>query len=576
MNNEINYVSPFKRFCVTIGNLPTAYIESMSYYEGLTFLVNYLSNNVIPALNNNGEVVEELQKQFVILKNYVDNYFENLDVQDEINNKLDEMAANGELTDIIAQYLGLAGMLVYNTVADMKAAENISNGSTCQTLGYHSANDGGMSIYKVREVINTDVIDEQYLIALHDNTLVAELLYFDKINIKQLGAEENSTDIGAMINTITNTKNKIAYVPEGEWIVDTPINPSGRKTIIIDGNLTYNGADECIKINSEYNIIKTKKITSSGVAVLFENNSNPYATCLYNVIDLRDIVESSGDHAIYFHSINQGICYNKLSFKGLLAKSDKYGIYLKTESTGDVSRYIAENTIRGGVIARGTYGIYFDTSNSGANGECTGNHFEEISFEGVTNAICMKGGTYNTFNNIRIAEVSGKVIKLITGPKNNVFNIASNIIPSKIDLTEKTTSTYHINVINTIYCNSNVDPLANKVIIQGNKIKLQDLIKANGYKNITGSDADITFTDNDAATFIEVNNTGSPTITLNQYYGSAGISDIIVKSSKAFTMVDSFGTSVCSNSDTLNMHKIYCHCYNKNDTDKWEIQDFTV
>ena len=105
MNNEINYVSPFTRFCISIGNLPTAYLESMSYYESLTYLVNYLANNVIPALNNNGEVVEEVQQKFTELQNYVDTYFDNLDVQQEINNKLDEMAEDGTLTDLIGEYV---------------------------------------------------------------------------------------------------------------------------------------------------------------------------------------------------------------------------------------------------------------------------------------------------------------------------------------------------------------------------------------------------------------------------------------------------------------------------------------
>lgn len=103
--NEIEYVSPFKKFCITIGNLPTAYIESMSYYEGLTYLVNYLSNNVIPTVNNNSEVVEELQNLFEQLESFVDNYFENLDVQEEINQKLDEMARNGQLTSLIKDYI---------------------------------------------------------------------------------------------------------------------------------------------------------------------------------------------------------------------------------------------------------------------------------------------------------------------------------------------------------------------------------------------------------------------------------------------------------------------------------------
>ena len=39
------------------------------------------------------------------LKEFVETYFENLDVQQEINNKLDEMAAGGELADLMAPYV---------------------------------------------------------------------------------------------------------------------------------------------------------------------------------------------------------------------------------------------------------------------------------------------------------------------------------------------------------------------------------------------------------------------------------------------------------------------------------------
>lgn len=94
MNNEIKFVSPFKRLCVTVGNLPTAYMESMSYYECLTYFMKFLENQVIPAINNNSEVVAELQE-------FVTNYFDNLNVQNEINNKLDDMAESGVLADII-------------------------------------------------------------------------------------------------------------------------------------------------------------------------------------------------------------------------------------------------------------------------------------------------------------------------------------------------------------------------------------------------------------------------------------------------------------------------------------------
>lgn len=47
----------------------------------------------------------DLNKQFNDLKTYVENYFTNLDVQEEINEKLDAMAADGSLGDIIARYV---------------------------------------------------------------------------------------------------------------------------------------------------------------------------------------------------------------------------------------------------------------------------------------------------------------------------------------------------------------------------------------------------------------------------------------------------------------------------------------
>ena len=122
MNNDlrpINTIPNFKRFCMTIGELPSSYLETMTYYEMLVWFTEYMKNTIIPTINNNGLAVEELQNKYIELKSYVDNYFTNLDVQQEINNKLDAMAQSGQLTDIIAQYLGLAGMLVFNNVNDI-------------------------------------------------------------------------------------------------------------------------------------------------------------------------------------------------------------------------------------------------------------------------------------------------------------------------------------------------------------------------------------------------------------------------------------------------------------------------
>ena len=107
--------SPFKHLVMTLGELPTSFVDSMTYYECLAWLVNFIQNTVIPTVNNNAEAVEELQTAFTTLKNYVDTYFDNLDVQEEINNKLDEMAESGELSEMIADYLNDSLKVIFPT-----------------------------------------------------------------------------------------------------------------------------------------------------------------------------------------------------------------------------------------------------------------------------------------------------------------------------------------------------------------------------------------------------------------------------------------------------------------------------
>lgn len=75
--------------------LPTVYDDSLTYYE-LVSKIQYKLNEVI----NNENVLSE---GFVELYEYVKNYFTDLNIQNEINNKLDQMASDGTLANIINQ-----------------------------------------------------------------------------------------------------------------------------------------------------------------------------------------------------------------------------------------------------------------------------------------------------------------------------------------------------------------------------------------------------------------------------------------------------------------------------------------
>ena len=247
---NLNLIKPEKvqniinKFCYTIGMIPTSYKMSLTYEEQILAIGHYLETTVYPAINNNAEALAELQNLFLDLKNYVDNYFENLDVQVEINNKLDEMAQNGELQEMITAYLQLQGLIVYNNVEDMKKATNLTNGSFVKTYGFYDYKKGGGSYYKVRNIRNDDVVDEMFLIPLHDKSLVAELVVDTEINIKQLGAktidEDNSYDnteiIQKAIDYINSKNGGNVLIPSGTFKVIGTLKLKEYANIIGQGN----------------------------------------------------------------------------------------------------------------------------------------------------------------------------------------------------------------------------------------------------------------------------------------------------------------------------------------------------
>lgn len=108
------HLTPFKR-CV-LQNFPfiEADFDALTNYGLLCKVVDYL-NKVIDSQNevqNNMVIVNEafisLRDQFIELKSFVESYFDNLDVQDEVNQKLDEMAESGELSEAIQLALSYA------------------------------------------------------------------------------------------------------------------------------------------------------------------------------------------------------------------------------------------------------------------------------------------------------------------------------------------------------------------------------------------------------------------------------------------------------------------------------------
>lgn len=94
-------LQPFRYWCQKV--LPLVYDDSLSYYELLCKLVDYLNKAMEDVETLHGDVTN-MYTAYDELQSYVNNYFTTLDVQEEINNKLDIMASNGELYEIIRRY----------------------------------------------------------------------------------------------------------------------------------------------------------------------------------------------------------------------------------------------------------------------------------------------------------------------------------------------------------------------------------------------------------------------------------------------------------------------------------------
>lgn len=95
---QINAQQPFRFWCQKV--LPLVYDDSLSYYELLNKVVEYL-NVTMENMADTADNVSALFEAYTELQNYVNEYFDSLDIQEEINNKLDAMAADGTLSAIL-------------------------------------------------------------------------------------------------------------------------------------------------------------------------------------------------------------------------------------------------------------------------------------------------------------------------------------------------------------------------------------------------------------------------------------------------------------------------------------------
>ena len=263
---DINWKSyagqtPFRFWCQTV--LPLVYEESLSYYELLCKVVNYL-NNLLKDLNGVADNVLELNKGYEQLVNYINNYFENLNVQEEINNKLDEMAEDGTLTNLFSSYM----LKKFDTAEEMAADTTLVLGAYCQTLGFHSTGDKRGCKYRITDSVDlapaSIKLDNGYYAFPIENDFKTGYVYWD--------SEHNVDGIEGILEFALNNYENVTITEDEYEITRTiEVNKNGEtlKTI----NLYIDDkADIDVTINYEEDSTNTE-IEHIAIGFYIENCS---------------------------------------------------------------------------------------------------------------------------------------------------------------------------------------------------------------------------------------------------------------------------------------------------------------
>ena len=185
---QSNYTNmgQFRFWCQKV--LPLVYDDSLSYYELLCKVVNYL-NDTITNVDAMGEATDNLYNAYMQLQEYVNIYFDNLSVQGEVNNKLNDMAIDGTLTELLEPYMG-----EYITTVANLTNQTANMQTQLSNLVLHAGNpesssaeivqarDGFATLYdKIFTLFqgNTTLIKDTTLIADVNNVLPNRCYAFD-------------------------------------------------------------------------------------------------------------------------------------------------------------------------------------------------------------------------------------------------------------------------------------------------------------------------------------------------------------------------------------------------------------
>lgn len=259
-------VPPFVKF--VCANVPMVFDDSLSYYEALCALWKYIQG-MTDVINNNATLEEEYIAKFDELKGYVENYFDNLDVQEEINNKLDSMIEDGTFDAILQPILAVYEDYNFHTLMSTKyyrSSEDqygmqggcmLPDNTIFQCTGNHGDNTGKILKYSADgTLLNSVTVDYGHCNGVTYNSKTGsvfitstqnESLGYFKIYEVDPSTLEQVAEYDAEDKEFPDRPYGIAYIEEDDSFVFVNYwRTTGNKYIW--------------KTDAEFNVIKTEEV----------------------------------------------------------------------------------------------------------------------------------------------------------------------------------------------------------------------------------------------------------------------------------------------------------------------------
>lgn len=288
---------------------------------------------------------DSLQDAFNDLKSYVQDYFKNLDVQDEINNKLNEMVINGELSVLLSP-------LVNNTVNDLTAKINALQGSISGLIP-KSEDINVNEVTQARTTfdgISYDLLNERLMEeCLYFNSILTKIINTNRLSYNGLSFKDNTVilDGNEQGNSSYKSSNYIVLLYKTIFLHNEDDLTGGGYISFYDVNKTYisqevitgYGGKVTAPVNAYYfrfsignnnkNFVICYgdiKLPSSMASDFALFNGSEFAGKLFYVKDGEPTNENNSNYTLHAPEINVSNCY--------FIYSDLYGNYF-TELNDD-------------------------------------------------------------------------------------------------------------------------------------------------------------------------------------------------------------------------------------------------